>query len=304
MREIGAPWVAAIVSLGLGLGLVGRAGAQTIEVAPPEQPPAVDPALLPPEVAPAPPAETRPGRTAEAAPAPPPESSAATPAAAAPAASAEAAAFGAQGHVAISLERAFGLDYISLTESSSGQDLSKTSATNFSLFGPPAAGAASLFSFPRLAGDFFLARDFSVGLGLGLLHGSASATAVAGGISTDQSSIGLLVMPRLGYAWHLAPDVALWAHAGISVVYLKAGSTNNSSYQYGSTQETSAHYAAVTVEAPIVFSLLPHLAFTAGPTLDITFDGHRTGPFVEAGNSSFDERVIELGLQAGLLIDL
>jgi hypothetical protein len=264
----------------VGLALSGRAGAQAIEVAPADQPPPEAPAAPAPEAPP------------EAAPAPPPPE-------AAPAA-AETIAFGAKGQFVISLERAFGIDYISQTESSSGQDLQKTTATNLSLFGAPATGALSAFSFPRGAFDLFLAPDLSVGLGLGLIHGSTTVTPT-GGSANSESFTGVLAMPRVGYAWHLAPEVALWPRAGISLVYLKA--TTNNAFAYG-TQEMPAHYVAVTVEAPFVFTVLPRLAFTVGPALDVTFNGHRTGPFVEAGNSSFDERITEIGLQAGLLLNI
>jgi len=210
-----------------------------------------------------------------------------------------AAAFGQAGRWAISIERALGIDHFSQTESYAGQENFKTTATNFSLFGVPAAGALSAFSFPRGAFDLFVTQDFSVGLGLGLIHGSTSRGAT-GGTSYGPTVTGVLAMPRGGYAWHLTPDITLWTRAGVSLVYLKASEDDG----YGS-QDTTERFVAATVELPIVFALAPRVAFTVGPALDFTLIGHKTPPGYSGGsNSGLDEQITELGLQGGLLIQL
>ena len=235
---------------------------------------------------------TRPSAPPEAIPPTPPEARPAP---------AGAAAFGAAWHYAISIERAAGIDHLSQTESISGQESSKTTATNFSLFGVPSAGAFSVFSFPRGAFDLFVAPDFSVGLALGLVRGSTSVTE-SGGSPTDQTFTGILAMPRGGFAWHLTPDVTLWTRAGVSVVYLKTSAGGG--YIYGS-QVTTEHFVAATVELPVIFALAPRVAFTVGPTLDLTFVGHKTYPCVDdCTQPNRDEHVTEVGVQAGLLIDL
>jgi hypothetical protein len=282
---------AAIAVLSLGLG--GRAGAQNIEILPPEAPPPRSAPETPPEVTPAPPPEATPGTPPEA---PPPEAPATAPPEAGAAPPAAAPAFGDAWHYAISIERAAGYDHISQTQSFYGQD-SKTTATNFTLFGTPTTGALAAFSFPRAAFDLFLAQDFSVGLGLGLLYGSTTATP-NGGSSTEQSFTGLLAAPRVGYALNLAPDVTLWARAGISVVYARV----NPGAAYA-TGPASSHLVAATIELPVVFTILPRLALTAGPTLDVTFNGHLTRPgFGDGGVPSYDEHVTELGIQGGVLV--
>jgi hypothetical protein len=291
MRRLLVLWVAAIVTV----GVVGRAGAQSVEVPPADQSPSVDPTPLPPEAPPTPPPQPPPPASAPDA---SPTSSTTSPS---PPAAAEALVFGATGHFAVSVERAVGIDYISQTSSRAGQDLQKTTATNVSLFGPPGAGAFSLFSFPRAAFDWFFAPNLSVGLGLGLIHGSVSVTPTGPGSPLDESFTGLLVMPRIGYAWRLAPDIAFWPHAGISIAYLK---TSISSYPVPVTEDEPVHYVAVTVEAPFVFTLLPRLALTISATLDVTFNGSQTNNSVDAGSATIDQRVTELGLQAGLLLQI
>lgn len=70
--------------------------------------------------------------------------------------------FGAAGQFAISIDRAFGFDYISQTRSTStGYEFPQTTQTTFSLLGAPAVGPVSGFSFPRAALDLFVARDLT-----------------------------------------------------------------------------------------------------------------------------------------------
>jgi hypothetical protein len=281
---------AAIVSL----GLLGRAGAQGIDVGSPDQPPPAEAETAPPPEASAAPApEAAPAPPTEAAPAAPPET---PPPAPAPA----AAAFGEAWHYTISIERAFGIDHLSATDSNYGAEVQTISATNFSLFGVPSTGALSVFSFPRAAFDLFVIPDLSVGLALGVLKGSTTV-AESGGFSNTESFTGLTAMPRVGYAWHLAPDVALWPRVGISVVYLKTSVTNT----FAPSGDMPAHYVAATVEAPFVFTLVPRVALTVGPTLDITFVGKSAPVIIEAGGQPpYDERITELGVQVGLLINI
>jgi hypothetical protein len=289
----------ASVVLTLGFGTLARA--QNIEILPPDAPPPTRrspaPAEAPPEVTPATPPEAGPGAPPDAT-AATPEAPAAAPAdaqAAAVAAPAAVAAFGEAWHYVISLERALGYDHISQTQSFYGQD-SRTTSTNFSLFGPP-AGALAAFSFPRVALDLFVASNFSVGIGLGLLHGSTSVTP-SGGTSTEQSFIGVLAAPRVGYTLNLAPDIALWARGGVSVVYLKVDPAG--AYISGSA---ASHLVAATIELPFVFTVLPRIALVAGPTLDITFDGHLSRPALgDGGVPSYDVSVTEIGLQGGALV--
>jgi hypothetical protein len=255
----------------VALGLTGPAVGQTVETEAPDHPPI----------------DTAPPAVREVPVATPP----------APAA---AAAFGEAWHLALSIERAFGLDYISATESSSGLDLQKTSATNVSLFGAPATGAPSAFSFPRVAFDLFVVRDFSFGLGVGVVHGSSTVTPT-GSIPSDRSFTGLVAVPRVGYARQLTPYITLWPRAGISVIYVK--SDVNNGFGYG-TAQMPTHFVAATIEVPVLFTLIPHVAVTLGPTLDITFNGSTTVPPLTGGVQTYAERVTELGIQAGLLVYL
>jgi hypothetical protein len=271
MTRSAVAWTAAIV---VALGLGGRAGAQSVESLPPD--------ATPPPRSPAPSPDA------------PPEETPATPPEGAP----EAAAFGEAWHYAISLERAVGDDHVSLTQSPYGQGYGRvqgtsTTASSVSLFGVSNTGALAPFSFPRVAFDLFVPPHFSVGIGLGALYGSSSGSETGFSAKT-KSFIGLLAAPRVGYALNLAAGISLWARGGISVVYSKVELAG------AYPTPTSSRLVAATIELPIVFTVLPRLALTAGPTLDLTFSGHVQG----LGQASYDEHVTELGIQVGVLIHL
>jgi hypothetical protein len=300
MKRTAVVWTASIVVVALGLG--GRAGAQNIETLPPDAPPPWPSPAPSPDAAP----EVTPATPPEGAPAAPPDGSPPAeapatgpleaPAKAPMAAPAAAAAFGEAWHYAISLERAVGYDHVSRTQGSYGStsgtvNATSTTASNFSLFGVPNTGALAAFSFPRVAFDLFVPSHFSVGIGLGALYGSSSVTESVGDTTT---LIGLLAAPRVGYALNLATDITLWARGGISVVYSKVETGDRSG-----RQPTSSRLVAATIELPIVFTVLPRLALTAGPTLDITFNGRGGSPDLR-----YDQHVTELGIQGGVLIHL
>ena len=86
---------------------------------------------------------------------------------------------------------------------------------------------------------------------------------------------------------------------GVSVVYLKMDPGGG--YSAG---PASSHFVAATIELPVVFTVLPRLALTAGPTLDISFNGHVNRPGFVQGSGSGDEHVTEIGIQGGVLIHL
>jgi hypothetical protein len=204
---------------------------------------------------------------------------------------------GDPGHWSISLERAFGFDYAKETQSMGGIDQQTGSATSFSLFSNPLSQLLSAFSFPRAGFDVFLAPGLSLGTSLGVFHGSQSATPT-GGTESTQSFTGVVVTPRIGYVAHLAPSVSFWPRAGISIIYV------TSSANGGTDVSESSHLIAGTVEAPLVFTIAPRVAFTFGPTFDISFSGGHSDTITGYPTTTIDEKVLEIGAQAGLVVTL
>ena len=204
---------------------------------------------------------------------------------------------GDPGHWSLSLERAFGFDYMKETQSMGGVDQQTNSATSFSLFSNPLSAAFSAFSFPRAGFDVFVAPGLSVGTSLGVFHATQSSTPV-GGSETTQSLTGVVVTPRIGYVAHLAPSISFWPRAGISIIYASISASPN-----GADLSETSHLIAGTVEAPFVFTIAPRVAFTFGPTLDISFSGG-TSETLYGMSATVDQKVLEIGAQAGLVVTL
>jgi hypothetical protein len=211
---------------------------------------------------------------------------------------------GDPGHWSISLERLFGFDYAKETVSMGGMDEQTTSATSFSLLSNPVAAVLSSFSFPRAGFDAFVAPGLSLGTALGVFYGSESNTPT-GGTSVSESFTGVVVMPRVGYVARLSPSISFWPRAGVSIIYVSVSPSSNAAY--AATETQTSHLIAGTLEAPFVFTIAPRVALTFGPTFDMTFSGGRSTTASVSGtgtSSTVDEKVMEIGAQAGLVVTL
>jgi hypothetical protein len=199
--------------------------------------------------------------------------------------------FGEKGQLAISAERLFGFVHDSSTVTQNGQD-STTKTDSFSLLSSTLAPVGSegngglAYSQPRVAGDYFVIDHLSVGAALGYSHSSVSLPATANvDISTGSDS--WTFAPRAGYALRFNDMIGIWPRAGFT-------------YRTFSVGSNGGHIFALTLEAPFTFSLIPHVVFSAGPTLDIGLSGSADST---QGNRtiSFDFNSTEIGLQTGLI---
>jgi hypothetical protein len=284
MKEI-IGWCALVMVVGFG----ARAGAQT-----PDTPPEASPgaAGYAPYEAPAEPPEA-PTSTASSVPAPTTSSTASqTPS--------EAPTVGEVGRWAISVERAFGYDYVRETQSMNGITQQTNSATTLTLINNPVTDETTAFTFPRLALDAFVAPNLSVGAALGVFYASETFVALA---LTDsgRSFKGVVFAPRVGYVARLSPGIAVWPRVGISIIYISSDNTTGGV----STSSDSFNLIAATVEVPVVLAVAPRVAVTLGPTFDYTFSGaSKTKPTSTSAGSTIDLKVVEIGVQAGLVITL
>ncbi|HVR64612.1 MAG TPA: hypothetical protein VMU50_22075 [Polyangia bacterium] len=197
---------------------------------------------------------------------------------------------GESGHVALSVERLFGYSHLSMTTTSGGVDSTET-FNIFSFLGAPNFGA---YSIPRLAGDVFVARGFSLGLTGELVHLSASGTG-----SSDESGTLFQLAPRVGYLFHAAPLLAIWPRAGVT--YERSSFTTTSSVTHqSSTLRTSL--TAVTIEAPFALRLVARVALLIVPFADIGVGGSTQGNVL--GSPSRDLKETEFGVEMGMLIFL
>lgn len=195
---------------------------------------------------------------------------------------ADEVAFGDRGHVALSAERLFGYLHEWTTITTSGGVETSTSGNNFSLL---SNATAANYSFPRLAGDLFVARNFSVGLTGALVHVTGS-----GDGTSDQSGTILQLAPRLGYVVRATPRLAIWPRAGVTYEHA----------WYSSSSSNNASLTAVTIEAPVAIQLMARTALLIIPYGDVGVAGSRhTDVF---GSRDYDYKATEIGVQFGLLV--
>jgi hypothetical protein len=204
--------------------------------------------------------------------------------------SAWAQTFGEKGQLAISAERLFGFVHNSSTETFNGQDTT-TKTDSFTLLSstitPVNGGTGGLaFSQPRVAGDYFVIDNLSVGAALGYSHVSFTRPTMANfDVSTSADS--WTFAPRVGYSILFNDMIGIWPRGGFT-------------YRSFSSGADGGHLFALTLEAPFTFSLIPHVVFTAGPTVDFGLGGKLDN---NQGNvtTSIDFNSTEIGLQTALI---
>jgi hypothetical protein len=162
------------------------------------------------------------------------------------------------------------------------------SRTNINLLHNGEADRSTGYSTARIGFDYFPTDGLSLGAALGYFHVSASSTFEAGGVSSTTdggSGDAFLFAPRIGYAFMFAASAGIWPRAGITYVTLSTDSN------------LSAHALALTLEAPLVLTPIPHVAFLIGPTLDLGLSGG-----TDNGGTTTSYKLTDIGLQAGLAI--
>ncbi len=199
--------------------------------------------------------------------------------------SAFAQTFGEKGQLGISAERLFGFYHQSSTETVAGVE-NKTTVDSFSLLTPSLGGTAvGFFGAPRVAGDYFVIDHLSLGGAIGYSHFSAGSTA-PNGATTSVGYDSFLFAPRVGWAYMFNDIVGIWPRAGFT--YVTYNPVND-----------SEHIFAFTAEVPFVFTVIPHVAFWAGPTLDLGITGSHnqtTGAITQSN----DLNATEIGIQTGM----
>lgn len=194
--------------------------------------------------------------------------------------------FGAKGHLVIGGERMLGYAHARQDETSDGSTRTTTS-NSISLLGSP--NPSSMYTFPRVGFDAFIAPSISLGASLTYFRTSMSS---GGG---DFKVNGILVAPRVGFAARLAPAVWLWPRAGITYVY----DWSDVGGIFVPTSGSSNLFAA-TVEAPVVLALAPQALALIGPTIDVGLSGSNKASDA-TGSFDHDFKETDIGLQASFM---
>jgi len=197
--------------------------------------------------------------------------------------------FSAKGQLAISAERLFGFYHDSATTTVGGVQSTVKSDSFTLLSSPVGLGGSPTWTYgaPRVAGDYFIIDHLSLGGALGYSHISVSNPFGANAtVSTSGDSF--LFAPRVGYAFAFNNIVGIWPRGGFTYRTLSAGNQ-------------SAHDFALTLEAPFFFTVIPHVAFWAGPTLDIGLGGGASNTNGAGQTTTVDFNSTEIGIQTGLV---
>ena len=125
----------------------------------------------------------------------------------------------------------------------------------------------------------------SVGGAIGYAHWSVSTPNGAVTTSTDADSF--TFAPRAGYFFGFTDIIGIWPRAGFT-------------YKTYSVGNIGGHDLALTIEAPFVFTVIPHVAFWGGPTLDVGLSGSQSQT-VGGITRSVDFNATEIGIQTGLV---
>jgi hypothetical protein len=208
--------------------------------------------------------------------------------------------FGQAGQFAISAERLFGVSHSGQSEHQSNGDEAMDSVTRVSFLSGPGL-AANIYTLPRLGLDYFVIDGLTLGIAFGVVTNSTSntdtpagaASRTADGVSFD----GVIVAPRIGYAYMFNDTVGIWPRGGFT--YVGFGTKNPAP----SNDETGFHYSAITMEVPLVLSPFPHMGFLIAPVVDIGVGGSRVRKDGATGQeTTTDVKATELGLMAGMFV--
>ena len=210
--------------------------------------------------------------------------------------SAWAQTFGEKGQIAISAERLFGFTHDSAKVTQDGNE-STASVTHFSLLSSPVSVGGSGnpgfvwggYGSPRVAGDYFVINRLSVGAALGYAHWSASADPAGPVAETTVSGDSFTFAPRVGYWLRFADFVGFWPRGGFT-------------YRTFSADDASGHEFALTLEAPFLFTVIPHVGFWAGPTLDLGLTGSQSLEQPNGTTTSLDFNATSIGIQTGMVV--
>jgi len=175
--------------------------------------------------------------------------------------------FGAQGQLAISGERLFGINYIRRNDNPAGQPSSYRSATVIG-FGWNADPPGSSFVQPRAGIDYFVIDRLSLGGALGLY--------TASGHNAQTDGTGFLFAPRVGYAVDLGRIASFWPRGGITYY-----------------SHADYHNVALTGEANFAIFPRSNWAFLITPYFDL-------GPF-GGGPQQLSYSEIALGVSFGIM---
>ena len=184
----------------------------------------------------------------------------------------------------ITAERLFGYSYSSTKDAGDNKSID----SNFSLLAP-SGGAGAAYGAPTIGVHYPVIPALTLGLNLGLVRTGGSIEPKGGTSQDKDSSLGILLAPRVGYVLGINEGAYIWLRAGIS--YYRSST--------GDDDKTKVVTSGVGLSADPMFVLTPvnHFGIMVGPVVDYPLSGSTK---VGDGNSA-DLTITNFGLQFGLL---
>jgi hypothetical protein len=154
-------------------------------------------------------------------------------------------------------------------------------------------GGANPFAIPRLAIDFFVASQVTLGGSAGYMSrsGSSKTSSVVKSSSSGSSisassdddlpdTSAFVFSPRLGVVLTLGPSVALWLRGGVTYFHSSEDSTTTlgpdmslDGLKHTTKTSTETSGTAATLDAQLVLVPMDHVGITIGPVFDFALGG-------------------------------
>jgi len=190
--------------------------------------------------------------------------------------------FGKSGSMGFSAERLFAFYKARVSyELPNGED----EDYDYSGFGFGMGANSYPFNWPRLAFDYFVIDQLSIGGALGYASfDDDNDNRVSGG-----DSEAFLLAPRVGYWIPIGGVVGFWPRGGFTYHSLDPDGADNNQSGF-----------ALTLEGMFGIGPVENFAFLAGPTIDWDFTGNRECR-IQNRDDECDTRYRSFGLQVGLM---
>lgn len=187
-----------------------------------------------------------------------------------------------QGTLAVGIERVFGI-----VGTSTDRDGNERSNTHLSfLYDGAQFGADRAYDRPRVAVDYFIIDNLSLGGALGFYTISAEVEDDDAGEGS-----GFLFSPRVGYMVGINERLGFWPRGGFTFV--------QDSVEGPGGGDVTDSASALSVEAPLYIGLAQSIAMHVALTIDLGIGGEEEAD-LGGINTNIDEEHTQFGLQLGM----
>lgn len=238
-----------------------------------------------------------------------------------------ASGFGDKGQLILSADRLmplFGYSHISIDAANNTANSVSTSNSEISLLFAHASGSnvngavpllLDVHAVPRIAADFTIINNLTLGLGLGFLFGlggNQKVTTQNGAVQTQtkvDSPTGTMIglAPRVGYILPFGEHLAFWPRLGFafySVNETQKTVTNNGNTTTTTTNEVTNTAFSLDLDPQLAIIPVEHFFITVGPTLNIPIAGSLSSSQTTGATTtnpvSQDTAILHFGINASI----